>query len=213
MVYNKVMLIKYEWLAVYRLFLGVVAVVAIAVQLVSIGQVADYQLVSFLSLFAVQSGILVAGLLIAVGMLMLLGSREDLPRLALFRGAATLYAFMAGIFYILPVSEPSLQLLPWVEIMLHYIIPIAVMTDWLVFTPHFIPTKKAMIWLLFPAIYVIYGLIRSFFDEGHSHSFLNGMTSDYISAIWAAVLVMVCAGAFAWLLAKMTHTTREKRLF
>lgn len=209
------MLTKYEWLAVYRLFFGVLAVVAIVAQLASSMSDADFSLVNFFSFFTIQSNILAAGLFLTVGAAMLLGARKGSLHLAMFRGAATLYMLMTGIIYALLLSGLEVQLtLPWVNVVLHYIMPVAVMMDWLIATPRYkIPYKFALLWLIFPILYALYSLVRGFFTEWYPYPFLDPLLTGYANIIAVSVGIVLGAAGLTWLLARMTALPVSKRFF
>lgn len=208
------MLTKYEWLAVYRLFFGVLAIVAIVAQLISARQLPNFDVINFFSFFTIQANILAAGLFIAVGFMMLLGVRKSSDCLAMMRGAATLYMLMTGIIYALLLSGLDVQLsLPWVNIILHYVMPIAVMIDWLIATPQPILFKRAIVWLAFPLAYAVYSLVRGFFTEWYPYPFLNPLITGYESIVWVSVIITCGAAGLTWLLTKMTRVPAARRLF
>lgn len=73
---------------------------------------------------------------------------------------------LTGVIYFLLLRglEEQLQIpVPWVNTVLHYVIPavVLVLADWLaVLPPRTVRVREALVWVLFPALYVPYSLIR-----------------------------------------------------
>lgn len=207
---------KFEFLALYRVLFGLLVIIAIVAQLIHGLQRPDFSIVNFFSFFTIQSNILAAGIFLVVGVAMLMGARKGAPWLGSLRGAATLYMLMTGIIYALLLSglDASLQLtLPWVNIVLHHIMPAAVLVDWLIATPRQkISYKSALLWLLFPIAYAVYSLVRGLFVEWYPYPFLDPLVGGYGQIVVMSIIIAASAAALTWLLVRMTEVPLKKRL-
>lgn len=152
MIYNQTMHKRY-FLVGYRLVLGLLALVAVLTQFSAGAQSPTFQAANFFSFFTIQSNILAALVLLIAAW----GAMKNKwsTNFTLMRGAATLYMATTGIVYILLLAghEATLQTtIPWVNIVLHYIMPVAVLLDWFIDRPPLaIPFQRALLWLLFSA--------------------------------------------------------------
>lgn len=128
-------------------------------------------------------------------------------KLEYFRGAATLYMVIVGVIYYLLLRgfEADLNaILPWVNLILHYIFPVYMLVDWLI-SPlaHKLRFKYALIWLIFPLAYLFYSLIRGSIVNWYPYPFLNPNTGDGVTKV---VVIALCIAAFSfgltWLLTR-----------
>jgi hypothetical protein len=179
-------------------FLGFSAIVTEIATLVARGQFVPSD---FFSYFTVESNVL------AVISLMLsafaVATRYESRRLDFFRGAVALYMTTTILIFIVLLSGyPSSELtaVPWDNTVLHYIMPIAIIVDWLAATRvGLINFKSALIWLVFPLAYLIYSLIRGAIVDWYPYPFVNPSTHGYLGVIATSVVVAVTIGALAWL--------------
>lgn len=136
----------------------------------------------------------------AVVMLTLLAARprrDESTRFAIFRGAVTVYMGVTGIVYaaILAPGAGDVGLTePWVDWVLHVIGPVAVAVDWVVSRPPVtIPTAALPIWLVFPAAYLGYTLIRGPIVDWYPYPILDPHESDGYGEVvlWSVVVLVV----------------------
>jgi hypothetical protein len=93
--------------------------------------------------------------------------------------------------------------LPWVDTVVHRIMPIAVIADWLIDSPGLrIPFRTSLVWLTYPLLYAAYTLIRGAIVGWYPYPFLDpanggyGSVAVYIVGI-LAFGILLCA-AIAW---------------
>lgn len=120
-----------------------------------------FSAVNFFSYFTILSNIFIAVVFAMSAFVTLRGKKLSLA-LECTRGAATLYMVTTGIIFALLLSQYPLGLtMPWVNTVLHQIIPVFAALDWLFMPPSLrVPPKMWWSWLLFPVLYVIYTLLR-----------------------------------------------------
>jgi hypothetical protein len=190
-----------------RIGFGVLALVAIGVQLITTVQNGN-SVVNFFSFFTIESNLLAAVVLLIVGFGALAGVRAR-RTFAFIRGGATLYMVMTGIVFALLLAglEQRLQVtVPWINIVLHYIMPVVMLVDWLLFPPKFrFSFKQVLFWLIFPLAYLIYSLVRGASVGWYPYPFLDVSQTG----LWQVIVVCACiaigATGLSWLLALRTR--------
>lgn len=149
---------------------------------------------NFLSFFTIESNIVAALVLLGTGLLPL--SRRPGWWDGL-RGAATLYMVTTGIVYntlLLDVDVGNLA--SWVNNVLHRVMPLVILADWLLAPPRErISRRTSLLWLVFPILYCIYSLIRGPFVDFYPYPFLDPRLDGGYGrvAIFVVVLALVIA--------------------
>ncbi|MGH8952460.1 MAG: Pr6Pr family membrane protein [Acidimicrobiia bacterium] len=156
----------------------------------------DLTVAQFFSLFTVLSN------LVAIAVLVMLAWRPDRGRGAgfiIFRGAVTVYMAVTGGSYALilvPDVIPAGLSEPWVDWCLLLVGPIAVAIDWALQPPSLpLPAQAVAIWLVFPAVYLVYTLTRGEVLGWYPYPFLDPGRSGYGAiGVWSAVVLTVVLG-------------------
>jgi hypothetical protein len=121
-----------------------------------------------------------------------------------FRGAVTLYMTTTILIFIVLLSGyPSSELtaVPWDNTVLHYILPIAIIVDWLIAPPvAAISLTSALSWLAFPLAYLAYSLIRGPIAHWYPYPFMNPSTHGYVGVAVTSVIIAVILAVITWLL-------------
>lgn len=152
---------------------GVVAVVAAVVGqlVVSIGYwnetgVRDLavSITNFFSFFTIQSN-LIGAVALGIGAVRLARSTDADPRwFAVLRGCATTYLVTTGVVYNLllrGIELPQGSTLPWSNEVLHVVVPIVLLVDWL-----FAPGRRRLGWstigiiVIYPLVWAGYTMLR-----------------------------------------------------
>lgn len=202
---------KQKYLAVARIFLGALGVAAIITQLltsIDLGR----SIPNFFSFFTIQSNILVALLLLATGICNLTGITKNIASL---RGAITLYITMTGVihFLLLSSNEDALQTtIPWVNIVLHYLLPVAVLADWLLFPPKTnVSFRQALLWLAYPVAYLSYSFVRGAFTSWYPYPFLDPIATGWPNVVAICLIVGLATLGLAWLIIQRTPKAPRQR--
>jgi len=199
-------------LAIGRIIFGIIGLGAIVYQLHDSIKYAR-SILNFFSFFTIESNILAVIILLALGSIALIKKNDD--KLALIRGAITLYMTMTGIIYVLLLSgnEVALQTtVPWVNITLHYVLPLVLIVDWLVFPPRvYISFQKAMWWLVFPIVYLVYSLVRGSYKGWYPYPFINPVVNGWPTVVVMSILIAFGVVILAGLLALRTRANKPQR--
>ncbi|MFL6088632.1 MAG: Pr6Pr family membrane protein [Aeromicrobium sp.] len=130
--------------------------------------------VNFFSYFTIECNIAVFLTLILSAVAV---AANENDRLGVLRGAVTVYIGVVGIGFsvlLAGIEDATLTAVPWDNVVLHYVVPVAATLDYLVDRPaHRLSFKKSFIWLLFPITYVIYSLTRGRLTGWYPYPFLN----------------------------------------
>jgi len=193
-----------------RLFFGLLALIAIGRQLVRHIH-GGHSIVNFFSYFTNISNIF-AAIVLLLGAFSLIQQREPTVRDDIIRGAAVVCMALVGIvFSVLLRSQDLGSLLPWVNTVIHYIMPVVIVLDWLYQPPTAKLTRKqAASWLILPSIDVAYSIIRGAIVGWYAYPFFDpaqaggaGGVARYCIAI-LGVFVFLC-----WLF--MTLANKRER--
>ncbi|UFU05195.1 Pr6Pr family membrane protein [Ruania halotolerans] len=193
-------------LGVLRLALVALLAAAFAAQLTFSLTLETFRLSNFFSFYTVQSN-LIGGVVFTVSGVCALRGRlpERLP-LDMIRGAATLYLAITGAVYNLVLAglEDSLDTqVMFANVVLHMVMPIAVVLDWIVDPPCTrVPLRTALWWLIYPGAYLIYTLVRGPIVDWYPYPFTDPRVQGYGAvAMWSLVLTAGFA-ALAWLVSR-----------
>lgn len=186
---------------ILRLALGVLAAVAVGVQ-AHHTSTRGASLGNFFSYFTILSNIAGIVVLLAGGVLGLRG-RPGVPDG--IRGAVTLYMAVTGLVYALLLSNEDVPLqIPWVNAVVHGIMPLVFVADWLVAPPlRRVAYRTALSWLAFPLLYLVYTLSRGAITDWYPYPFLDptrpggyGRVSGACTLVTAAFVLV--GAALVW---------------
>ena len=176
-------------LIVSRLAFSLLTLTAVGAQLVVHVQ-KGFSLVNFFSYFTNLSNLFVAVVML-VGAIHRFQRKEPKPWEDLVRGASVAGITVAGIVFSLLLRNEDLgSLEPWVNIVIHYIMPLAAVADWL----HQPPKSRLNLgqipyWLIFPLLYLFYTVIRGAIIAWYPYPFMNP------AIVGGSVGVFFCSGA------------------
>ncbi len=189
-----------------RLFFAVLNIAAIVMQLLySTQYVVNFSLINFFSFFTILSNVFVAVVFIMSAYYLAIGRKPSVADDVL-RGASVLYMAITGIVYSLLLSGVDVDLtLPWVNLQLHYIMPIVVIADWL-YQPqkNKLTTRSIAGWLAFPALYLVYTLVRGSIVNWYPYPFLDpDKVGGYGGVVLYGAGILVALFAVSFLLMKI----------
>jgi hypothetical protein len=195
--------------AAIRLLLGALTLAAIGWQL-TIHVAAGYSVVNFFSYFTNLSNLFTAAVLLRFAALSWSG-RPPSPTDQQLRGMAVVYMTVVGIVFSILLRDVDLGTLrPWINVLLHYVMPVAVVADWLL-RPGPAP-RDARDWLLVPALplgYLIYLLVRGDIVGWYPYPFLNPAAGGYGSVVLHVIAIMALFLATQWAVAASTRLLRR----
>jgi len=161
----------------------------------------SFTLANFLSYFTVLSNLYAMVILVATGAWA--GERLS-HRCEMARGAAVLYMAMTGLVYALLLSGVDVQTDQYTNWVMHRIVPVIVVLDWLYEPPREpIDLRSAVSWLAFPLLYLLYTLMRGPFVDWYPYPFVDptrggGYVRVALNAIGVALGFVVVTWLVTW---------------
>ncbi|MFD0276990.1 Pr6Pr family membrane protein [Kitasatospora sp. NPDC127111] len=161
----------HRWLAPTRIAFGLLAAVALGVagHRAATGATGVVDFFSYFTNLSVMAAVVV---LLAGGWAGLTGRR---PVPGPVRGAVVLCTTVTGLVYGLEVAVyPVALMIPWVGHVLHQVMPLVMLADWLLDPPQRrIRPVQAVGWLAFPFLYLAYALLRGWAVGWYPYVFLD----------------------------------------
>jgi hypothetical protein len=187
-----------------RLALASLLIVALVAQLAIGMSRASLSVVNFFSLFTILSNTMAAVMLILLATQNRVTTAEWFP---VFRGAVTVYMSVTGLVYALVLAPTKIDVgltEPWVNWSLHVIGPLGVILDWVYARPESkLPRNTPLLWLGFPAGYLVYTLVRGVLTDWYPYPFLDPSQANGYGGVatWSGVVLVVIMGfslIFLW---------------
>jgi hypothetical protein len=202
---------KQSIVAGYRVVFAVLGIVAMATQLEKVWDRPNNP-ANFFSFFTIESNILAAAVLLyGAARPSMVGRSQTLD---LVRGAAVLYMTVTFIVYgvLLSGYQEELQTtIPWVDTVVHRVLPIVLFLDWIIDPPdNALTWRRALpFWLAPPAAYLVYSLIRGPIVDWYPYPFLNpDEVGGYAGVAAYAVGITLMAALGTWLIVWIGHRIR-----
>jgi hypothetical protein len=161
---------------------------------------------NFFSFFTIEANIRTVVVFLVGGLL-----DPRTTRWAYFRGAVTLYMVITGIVYAGLLSNVDVQLQsPWTNAVLHKVLPLLLLADWVFFPPWArVSAAKAQAWLAFPLAYFAYSLVRGPFAHFYPYPFLDPRPHGYEHVIGYAIVLAVGMAVLAFAVWRIGHQRLE----
>ena len=200
-------------LLLLRLLFGLLALSAIGWQL-GIHIRLGFSVLNFFSFFTNLSNLLAAAVLL-LGALGFLVSRQSLHASTRVRYISAVNMAVVGIVYAVLLRDVDLgSLLPWVNFVLHYIMPCVVLLDWLLEPPNRrLRSADLLSALIFPVLYLAYIVVRGHGVGWYPYPFLNPATvgSYGIVALYCLGIALTFGAVGGSLLFLGNQLTRHQR--
>ena len=198
-------------LVTYKLFFALLGFAALITEIAVISERGIFNAGNFFSFFTVQINIL-AFVTFLMSAFVVAGGK-DRRWLDILRSVTAVYILVVGIGFavlLAGLEGVALTAVPWDNTVLHYIIPIAVLLDFLLDRPkRKIAFKSGLLWISYPILYVAYSLIRGPIVGWYPYPFLNPTINGY-SGVLVPVLGLVVLGVvLIWIVTRLTGKTKH----
>ena len=190
-------------LNVLRLGFATSTVVAMSYMLATLRDVPDSSVGNYFSFFTIQSNILAAAMLALVA---IVRPEERAPLFDGLRGAVTLYIAITGVVFALLLTGHQEHLdthIGWVNFVVHTLIPVVLVVDWLLEpAQHRLPHWAAVAWLAYPVAWFGYTLVRGAAEDWYPYPFVDVASHGYGRVVLNGLILGVCflGGALAFVL-------------
>lgn len=197
----------------YRVLFALATLVAVGYQWIDGSDRPDFKVSNFFSFFTIQSNILAAIVLL---LLATIWREHRTPAITLIRGAAVAYMATTGVVYGLLLTGYTEELgtvLPWVNNVVHRIMPLVMVVDWLIERPHYrLDFKRCLIWMIYPIVYLAYSLIRGPIVDWYPYPFLDPAEAGGYPGVTAyAIGIAIGFAGFVWLIVTLGNRPWERQ--
>jgi hypothetical protein len=188
--------------AIYRGLLGLLTVAAITTQVIASAQTPSFSPVNYFSYFTIDSNLIAAAVFLVAAARR---RRAQSSTVDLLRGAAVVYMVVVGVVFTLLLRGTDVDTaIPWVNTVVHELMPMVMVADWLVDPPAArLRLSQGALWLTFPLAWIVYTLIRGAVTGRYPYPFLNPANGGYESVATYSVgilaLFMVVCAIVVWL--------------
>ena len=193
-------------IAAYRAFFGLLVLAAIGTQLADLASRGVLDPLHYFSYFTIDSNLL------AAAVFLILGVRRG-ERSAWFenvRGLAVICMTITGVVFSVLLSGTDVDTaIPWVNNVVHSVMPIVVAVDWLLDPPRVRLTyRQGLTWVAAPAVWLVYTLVKGPIVGKYPYPFLdpaNGgyaTVAIYVAGILAGMALVTLAAVW---IANATH--------
>ncbi len=195
---------------IFRCVIALLVLAAVAAQFHKQLGVATFDPVNFFSFFTIVSNIFGAAVLLAAAF----GLPENAHLRDVLRGVATLCLVIVGVVFSVLLANLDSEVIPWANAIVHYAMPIYIALDWCLDPPREpISRRDAALWLVLPAAYLVYTLVRGASVHWYPYPFLNVDTIGYaaVAAYSAGILVFTLLTAYVLMTLGNTLRARANR--
>jgi len=179
-------------LNVVRLAFASTAIIAMTYQFATLNARPDYAKGNFFSFFTIQSNIIAVTALFA---LVLVPRARRSPLFDGARSAAVLYMAITGVVFALLLAglQEDLQTtIPWVDFVVHKLMPVVLVADWLVDPPrHRLPRWTVLAWLSYPLAWFGYTLARGEAVDWYPYPFVDVSRIGYDGVLGRSVVLAI----------------------
>jgi hypothetical protein len=189
--------------ALLRLGFAATGISAIAYQAGALANAGVFRAGNFFSFFTIQSNILGIATLTAAAFVPAAARSRTFDAA---RTAVTLYMGITGVVFALLLKGLQENLdthVEWVNFVVHTLMPIVLVADWVLEPPrHRATLRTAALWLAYPLVWFVYTLLRGEVEGWYPYPFVDAGQHGYGHVFAsAAVLLVGFAGAalgLAW---------------
>jgi len=203
---------KRNYVVGYRVFFGLLGFSAIVTEIATIAARGTWDPWNFFSFFTVEANIL-AVISFLIGAFYLYAKKKS-KKVDYFRGAVTLYMVITGIVFSVLLSGlegVELTAVPWDNVVLHYIIPVAIALDWIADRSVRVSFKKALSWLVFPIMYLVYSLVRGPIASWYPYPFLDPANGGYGKVLLTSLIIAVVGIVLVYVVTRFSANTKTSK--
>lgn len=197
-------------LIISRILLGSLALCALTIQL-AIHVINGYDVVNFFSYFTNLSNVFAAVVLLTAAVFLAEHRHED-QVFDVIRGASVVMMALVGIVYFVLLRHEDLgSLQPWINVVIHYVMPVVVVADWFYDPPRTkLVSRHIRFWLVFPIVYLVYSVIRGAMMGWYAYPFLDPDKAGSYGAVFAYCAgILVAFLLVGWLLVTASNRPRQ----
>lgn len=160
---------------VFRLVFAALSLGAMVFQLFAIHIPRGYNPANFFTYFTNLANILISVVFIVTAVRLITARRTPTVADTALRGGAVVYIAFVGLVFNTLLRDVDLSAIdPVVNGILHFALPIAGVVDWVLWPPrNRLPFRTIGWWMIFPAVYAAFSLVRGAFDGIYPYPFFD----------------------------------------
>lgn len=195
----------------YKIAFALLGFAALVTEIATLVERGRFNLVNFLSFFTVESNILAVIALLAGAFALLPGKQSaHMGRFVdVLRSFTTVFIVVVGVgfsFLLSGLENVALTAVPWDNTVLHYIIPAALVVDFLIDRPRTrMKFAESLTWLVFPLAYLGYTLFRGAVTGWYPYPFLNPAHATVGSIVVTSLALFVFGVVLIGVVALLTR--------
>jgi len=189
----------------YRFAFAALSLTAVFVQFFAVTVAQGLSIVNFFCYFTNLSNLMISIVFIVSAIRLLTGRTDPSDSDVAIRGGAVVYIVFVGIVFNTILADGDVgAVIPWVNTVVHIVIPIAGLVDWVIWTPRRrLPLSVTLWWMIWPVVYSLFSMIRGAIDGFYPYPFYNPDVSGGYGgvALWCLVLILafyVLANVVRW---------------
>lgn len=195
----------------YKLVFGLLGLSSILTEIVVLVHRGTFHILNFFSYFTIESNTIMFIVFLLSALAIVARTNQ---RLDFVRGAATVYILIVGVGFSALLSTlqgAEFTAVPWDNIILHYIIPAAALVDLIIDRPQRkLAFGPSLIWLVFPALYLIYTMIRGTMTGWYPYPFLDPTHSGYGPVLVTVGGIVVLAMVLTFVVSMISGKRRTR---
>ena len=204
---------KKNYLVGYKLFFGLLGFSAIVTEIATVIAQGKWEPSNFFSYFTIEANTFAFIIFLISAFFTFAGKKSK--TLDFLRGASTFFMVVTGIIFavlLAGLEGVTLTAAPWDNIVLHYLIPIAVALDWIVDPPsQRVSFKKALLWLSFPLAYLVYSLVRGPIVDWYPYPFLNPANGGYGRIAITSFVILVVGVVLVYVVSRVGVAPQQSK--
>ncbi len=206
---------------VLRLGGATLSMFAMLYQLLAIHIPAGYSVVNFFVYFTNLSNIMISVVFVVSAIRLINGRTDPSSTDVAIRGGVVVYIAFVGLVFNTLLTDVDLgDLLPWVNGIMHFLLPVLGIVDWILWPPRRrLPMSVVGWWMIWPAVYAIFSVVRGAIDGFYPYPFFNPAASGGyggVALLCVGMVVGFMVLAFGvraignWLSARRWHEEAEE---
>lgn len=178
---------------VLRLAGATLSMFAMLYQLFAVHIPAGYSVLNFFSYFTNLSNIMISVVFVVSAVRLINGRRDPSSTDVAIRGGIVVYIAFVGIVFNTLLRDADLgDLLPWVNGIMHFLLPVLGIVDWILWPPRRrLPLRVVGWWMIWPAVYAIVAVVRGAITGFYPYPFFNPAASGGYGGVALLCLLML----------------------
>ena len=179
---------------VFRLVFAALSLTAVFVQFFAVTVANGYSILNFFCYFTNLSNLMISIVFIVSAARLISNRTAPSEADTAIRGGAVVYIAFVGIVFNTILADGDVgPIIPWVNVVVHMLVPIAGLVDWIAWPPRrHLPFRIALWWMIWPAAYSVFSIARGAVDGFYPYPFYNPAVQGGYGgvALWCLVLIV-----------------------